>query len=61
MAFFILFKAHLKARLDEIGTLPAILATTQRDLEIERSKRIGLEEERDSFLNEINSMVCVCR
>ncbi|KAF0771681.1 ankyrin repeat domain-containing protein 36B, partial [Aphis craccivora] len=47
---------HLKSCLDELGTLPGLLATAQRDLEKETSKRLELEEERNNLLKEIESL-----
>ncbi|KAE9533894.1 hypothetical protein AGLY_008973, partial [Aphis glycines] len=50
------FKEHLKSCLDELGTLPGLLATAQRDLEKETSKRLELEEERNNLLKKIESL-----
>ncbi|CAH1733224.1 unnamed protein product [Aphis gossypii] len=47
---------HLKSCLDELGTLPGLLATAQRDLEKETSKRLELEEERNNLLKKIESL-----
>ncbi|KAL5238725.1 hypothetical protein ACI65C_006135 [Semiaphis heraclei] len=47
---------HLKSCLEELGTLPGLLATAQRDLEIETLARKDLENERVNLLNEIKSL-----
>jgi len=43
--------------MNEIETLPGVLATTQRELEKEKSMRILLEKERDDLTNNINILV----
>jgi len=55
----LLFKEHLKSCLEELGTLPGLLATAQRDLEKEILARTDLENERVNLLNEIKSLVCM--
>lgn len=52
-----LFQELLKSRLAQIELLPGLLAATQRDLEMEKSARIALEDERDENKNEITALV----
>jgi len=54
-----LSKEQLKSNLEELGILPGLLATAQRDLEKETLTRIQLEEACANHLNEIESLVCV--
>lgn len=53
----LLFQDHLKSCLEELGTLPGLLATAQRDLEKEIIARTDLENDRVNLLNEIKSLV----
>jgi len=43
--------------MNQMETLPGILANTQQELETEISKRIMLQNERDALLNDINILV----
>ncbi|XP_003242276.1 synaptonemal complex protein 1 [Acyrthosiphon pisum] len=50
---------HLKSCLEELGTLPGLLATAQRDLEKETIARTDLENDRINLLNEIQSLKAI--
>lgn len=53
------FKEHLKNRLEEIGTLPGMLANELKNLEKEKTDRMALESELQSLAIEMNSLVCL--
>ncbi|CAI6353460.1 unnamed protein product [Macrosiphum euphorbiae] len=50
---------HLKSCLEELGTLPGLLATAQRDLEKETIAKTDLENDRLNLLNEIKSLKAI--
>lgn len=49
----------MKARLEEIGTLPGMLATAQKNLEKEKLDKVLLENELQSLTADINTLVWI--